>query len=422
MKTIQIKLFTICYALFVAMHLHAQQTMVIIQGGTIHLGNGKVIENGYLGFADGKIILCDSQMTAMYKNARIINAKTKHIYPGIICMNTYVGLNEIDAVRATKDMDEVGGINPNVRALIAYNTDSKVTPTIKSNGITMVQVVPQGGLISGTSSVMKTEGWNWEDAVYKMDDGVHINWPELLSWRNEKTEDMKQRLDKELYNINDFFEQGEQYHRIEKHEVVNVRLEAMRGLFAGTKNLYVHVNSAKGIISSIQFLKKYPQIKMVLVGAADSYKLKELIKENNIPVVLSNIHRLPQRANEDVDQPYKTPFELMQAGITVAIGHSGSWEVRNLLFNTGTGVAYGLSKEQALMCITQNPAKIMGFDKTCGTLEIGKDATLIISSGDVLDMKSSMIEQAFIGGEELDLNNQQKELYKKFSKKYQIKE
>ncbi len=422
MKTIQIKLFSICYTLFIALNLQAQQTMVIIQGGTIHLGNGKVIENGYLGFADGKIILCDSQITAMYKNAHIINATSKHIYPGIICMNTYVGLNEIDAVRATKDIEEVGGVNPNVRSLIAYNTDSKVTPTIKSNGITMVQVVPQGGLISGTSSIMKTEGWNWEDAVYKMDDGVHINWPELVSWRNEKMEDMKQRMDKEFNAISDFFEQAEQYNKIEKTEVVNVRLEAMRGLFVGTKKLYVHVNSAKGIISAIQFFKKYPTVKIVLVGAADSYKLKELIKENNIPVVLSNIHRLPQRANEDADQPYKTPFELMQAGITVAIGHAGSWESRNLLFNAGTGVAYGLSKEQALMCITQNPAKIMGIDKTCGTLETGKDATLIISSGDVLDMKSSVIEHVFIAGEELDLNNQQKELYKKFSKKYQIKE
>jgi len=163
-------------------------------------------------------------------------------------------------------------------------------------------------------------------------------------------------------------------------------------------------------------------MKMVLVGAVDSYKLKELIKENNIPVVLTNIHRLPQRLHDDVDQPYKTAFELMQVGILVAIGHEGSWQSRNLMFETGTAAAYGLTKEEALMCITKNPAKILGIENTCGTIETGKDAILIISSGDVLDMRTSVIEQAFINGEEIDLNNQQKELNKKFTKKYQIKE
>ena len=406
-----------------AFMLRAQQTMVIIEGATIHLGNGKIINNGYLGFSDGKIILCDSQMNAMYKNAHLINAKGKHIYPGLICMNTFAGLNEIDEARATHDYREVGSINPNVRAMIAYNTDSKIIPTIKSNGVLLMQVVPQGGLVSGTSSVMKTDGWNWEDAVYKTDDGVHINWPELINYNFAAgiNETMKQMLDKELLAIDELFEQAFQYSKMAKPEVTNIRLEAMRGLFNGTKNLYVHVNSSKGIISSINFTKKYSGIKMVLVGAADSYKLKELIKENNIPVVLTNIHRLPQRANEDVDQPFKTPFELMQAGILVAIGHTGSWESRNLMFNAGTAAAYGLTKEEALMCITENPAKILGIEKHCGSLEIGKDATLIISTGDVLDMKTSVVEQAFINGKEIDLNNQQKELNKKFTNKYQGK-
>lgn len=406
-----------------AFMLRAQQTMVIIEGATIHLGNGKIINNGYLGFSEGKINLCDSQMNAMYKNAHLISAKGKHVYPGLICMNTFAGLNEIDEARATHDYREVGSINPNVRAMIAYNTDSKIIPTIKSNGVLLMQVVPQGGLVSGTSSVMKTDGWNWEDAVYKTDDGVHINWPELINYNFAAgiNETIKQMLDKELLAIDELFEQAFQYSKIAKPEVTNIRLEAMRGLFNGTKNLYVHVNSSKGIISSINFTKKYSGIKMVLVGAADSYKLKELIKENNIPVVLTNIHRLPQRANEDVDQPFKTPFELMQAGILVAIGHTGSWESRNLMFNAGTAAAYGLTKEEALMCITENPAKILGIEKHCGSLETGKDATLIISSGDVLDMKTSVVEQAFINGNEIDLDNQQKELNKKFTKKYQGK-
>lgn len=408
---------------FVNETLCAQQIMVIIDGATIHTGNGRVIENGFIGFGDGKIMLCDSVIVNSYKTARFIHANGKHIYPGFICMNTSTGLNEIDQARPTHDFNETGSLNPNVRSLIAYNTDSKVTPTLKSNGITMVQVVPEGGLISGTSSIMKTEGWNWEDAVYKTDDGIHMNWPEFISnwWNTEKSDELKLRMDREFHSIEELFEQAYQYSKITKPEVANVRFEAMRGLFNGSKNLYVHVNGARGIISSINFIKKYNRVKMVLVGANDSYKLKELIAENNIPVVLTNVHRLPQRASEDVDQPYKTPFELMNAGITVAIGHTGSWQPRSVMFEAGTAVAYGLSKEDALKCLTLNPAKIIGIENTCGTLDVGKDATFIVSSGDVLDMRSSNIEQMFISGQEINLDNRQKELYRKFSDKYQLK-
>lgn len=417
----QMKKLIALLSLFAALNLSAQQIPVVIQGATIHTGTGIVIENGYVVFGEGRIMLCAQQLDALYKNARIINAQGKHVYPGLICMNTCVGLNEIDAVRATHDFHETGSLNPNVRSLIAYNTDSKVTPTVLSNGVLLVQAVPQGGLVSGTSSVMRTSGWNWEDAAYKADDGVHINWPELVPqwWNNEKPEELKQRSDKELRAIEELFEQAQQYVS-NKPEVVNVRFEAMRGVLNGSQHVYVHVNSAKGIVSAIRFMNKYPNVNMVLVGASESYKLKELIKGNNIPVVLSTIHRLPQRASEDADQPFKTPYELTQAGITVAIGLGGSWETRNVAFNAGTAAAYGLSKEEALMCITRNPAKILGIDQRCGTLEKDKDATLIISSGDVLDMKSSVIEQAFINGEEVNLDNTQKQLYRRYADKYGI--
>lgn len=422
MKTKNIKYFLSFFLSFIFLfgEVKAQQIMVIIQGATIHVGNGKVIRNGYIGFSNGKIMFCDSVMNATYKNARLIDGKGKEIYPGLICMNTTVGINEIDQVRPTHDFQEVGSVNPNVRSLIAYNTDSKVTPTLRSNGICYVQVVPQGGIVSGTSSVMKTVGWNWEDAAYKTDDGVHINWPEFRPViQNPERKEMP--MNEELQTIDNLFEQSFQYCNTDKPEVINVRFEAMRGIFNGTKNLYVHVDGSKGIIYAINYVKKYPKIKMVLIGAANSYKLTKLISENHIPVVLTNIHELPQKSNDDIDQPYKTAFELMQAGITVAIGHSGSWQTRSLMFEAGTCAGYGLTKEEALKTITQNASKILGVDKTCGTLEEGKDATIIISSGDFLDMKSSNVEQLFIGGDEIDLNNLQKDLYKKYSEKYKIK-
>jgi imidazolonepropionase-like amidohydrolase len=402
----------------------AHQNLVVYKGATIHIGNGQVIEKGYLGIANGKVLFCSEKIDAGFANATNIDVTGKHIYPGIICMSNIMGLNEIEAVRATLDFKETGEINPNVRSLIAYNTDSKVIPTALSNGILYTQPVPQGGLISGMSSLMRTSAWNWEDAVYKADDGVHLNWPEEIrytGWWAEQGNAQQLKNEKELRTIKEFFEQADQYNRIAKPNVFNARLDAMKGVLNGTKNLYVHAESAKSIIAVIQFKKQYPNMRVVLVDANDAWMVKEQIKESNLQVVINNVHQLPKHNHSDINQPYKTVAELVRAGITVAIGHNGYWEVRNLMFNAGTTVNYGLSKEEALQCITYNAAKIIGVDKTIGSLEAGKDATFIISSGDILDMRTSVVERAFMEGKEIDLDNQQKQLYRKYKEKYQLK-
>lgn len=407
----------------VTTRLFAQQIPVIIQDGMFHLGNGRVMENGFLVMLEGKIAFIGKELPAFYKNAKVIDAKGKHIYPGFICMNTYVGLNEIDAVRATRDYQEVGLFNPNARALIAYNTDSKIIPTVRYNGITHVQAVPQGGVISGSSSVMKTTGWNWEDAAVLADEGIHLNWPEhyiQTGWWAEPGEVQKNKTREQVDAIADFFRESKRYASVRNPEKANLRYEAMKGVFNGNKNVYVHINSAKGILSAIQFFKYYPEIKWVLVGASDAWKVADLIKENNIPVVLSQLHRLPNTNAEDIDMPFKLPYLLMQKGIQVAIGHSGSWESRNVIFNAGTAAANGLGKEQALMCITSIPAQIMGL-KDAGILQQGKQASVIISEGDALDMRTNKMAWMFINGEEVDNKNQQVELYEKYMNKYGLK-
>lgn len=416
-KYISFLLFTCCTLL-----MHAQQITVVIEGATIHTGNGKVIDNGYVVFESGRIVLVDSVMRSTYKNARVINAKGKHVYPGVIALNTITGLNEIDAVRATRDFAETGDINPNVRSIVAYNTDSKVTPTLLSNGILYMQIVPHGGLISGSSSIVKTDGFNWEDAAIRTDDAVHLNWPQQYTsaWWGEEAEEeeeMKQ-AEKDELTLSAFFDQAAQYALVQKPAVVNLRLETMRAVMKGQKKLFVHADDVKAIIKSVHFFKKYPEIRMVLVGAGDAYLVKDLLAAEKIPVVLELTHNLPQRNHEDIDQPFKTPAQLMQAGIMVAIGHHGSWEPRNVMFNAGTAAAYGLSKEQALMLVTKNAAEIAGIGNNVGTIETGKQASLLICEGDLLNMKESVVTQAFIDGEEVDLDNRQKELYRKYSERY----
>lgn len=414
----KIKSFCIAAALLLFSKINAQTIPTVVINATVHVGNGQVIENGIIAFSNGKIDYVGTENKTLYKNATIIDGKGKHVYPGIICLNNYVGLSEIEAVRATHDFNEQGSINPNVRSQIAYNTDSKILPTLKVNGIMFVQSVPQGGMISGTSSIMKTEGWNWEDATIKQDDAIHLNWPEYTHANEKQREQVNERV-KQLHT---FFSDALQY-QANTNKVFNARLDAMKGLFNQTKKLYIHVNTAKGIINSIQFFKKnFPTIQLVLAEANEANMCIAFIKESQVPIVLSNIHSLPSTANKDVDQPFKTAVQLQKANILFAISHKESWQTRNLMFNAGTTVAYGLTKEEALQAITLNAAKIAGIDSTYGSIEQGKSASLIISNGDVLDMRTNVLTNAFINGEAVTLTNEQNELNSKYLKKYNLKD
>lgn len=402
-----------------------QTKKVLLTGGSAHIGNGQVIDNAAIGFENGKLTYVG---TAAAANATafdmVINCTGKQIYPGFIGMNTVMGLGEIEAVRATRDMNEVGDLNPSARAIIAYNTDNKTIPTVRCDGALLCQIVPQGGLISGQSSVVEMDAWNWEDAAYKIDEGVHLNWPNmrLYSYTGASPiEDQQDRTQKALENINTLFKDARAYFDSPNNDETNLNLEAMRGLFEGTKKLYVHAGYVREIIAAVNFCKEQ-KIKMVLVGGVDSYKVVELLKENNIPVVLGNTQSLPRSVEDDIDQPYKTPALLQKAGVDYCISVDGFWQVRTIGFQAGQAVSYGITKEEALAAITSSPAKILGIDKTVGTLEVGKDATLFTSKGDALDMLGNNIEVAFIRGKLINLDNVQKQLYKKFMDKYGLKE
>lgn len=406
-----------------------QQTRsILILNGTAHLGNGKVIENSAIGFRNGKLdLVADATVIKLKEGAydTTINASGKQIYPGFIAANTTLGLIEIEAVRATVDDQETGSINPNVRAGISFNSDSRVPPTVRTNGVLLAQVSPHGGLLAGTSSVMELDGWNWEDMAYRMDDGVFMSWPRANT-RNY-TDDGPGPLvanagfSKQVSDLHKFFGDAKSYCEAEKPAEKNLRFEAMRKVFLGTANLYIRADQIKEINESVTFAKSLGIRNVVIVGARESWMCTALLKENNVAVMLGRIHSLPDKNDDDVDLPYKVPYLLHQAGILYCLNQEGDQEFqqnRNLPFNAGTTAAYGLSKEDALSSITLNTARIMGIDKTVGSLEQGKDATLFISSGDALDMRGNNVELAFIRGKKLDLSNEQKGLYERYKKKY----
>lgn len=402
-----------------------QSRSVLFVNGTAHLGNGKVIEKSAIGIEHGKIKqILNARVVdpALLKYDTVINLEGKHLYPGIIAPNSILGLTEIDAVRASRDFSEVGEINPNVRALVAYNAESNITATVRSNGILLAQITPRGGLIPGTSSIVQLEGWNWEDAAYRTDDGIHLNWPRPVNERNEKAEELEKNRNEQLLRLGQFFDAANAYRKAAYQYEKNLRFEAMKELFEGKKTLFIHVDLVKEITEAIYFVRRYNLNKVVIVGGYDAWRVPELIKDNHISVIYRRVHSLPLRQDDATDLPYRIPFLMKQAGIPFCLDASGDMEAmqaRNLPFNAGTAAAYGLGKEEALRAVTLDAAVILGIDRTTGSLEEGKDATLFISTGDALEIRGNNVEMAFIKGEAIDLDNRQKELYRKYSEKYE---
>lgn len=400
----------------------------LLINGTAHLGNGQVIENAVIAFQDGKITMVGDAATVTYDPAsfrQVIDIKGKHVYPGFIAPNTNLGLVEVESVRATRDFQDVGTINPHIRSVIAYNTDSKIIPTVRSNGVLVTQVAPRGGLVTGTSSVMHLDGWNWEDALLKENDGVHMSWPSLYSrswsWEGPGEAEKNKKYESQVNDLKKFFQDAKAYMESTKPEEKNLRYEAMRGIFKGTQNLYIRANYVKAITESIHFARQFGIKKIVIIGGKDSWMVTDLLKELNVSVMISRLHDLPERPEDDVDLPFKLPALLHQAGVLFCLENEGDMAemgTRNIPFLAGTAAAYGLGKEEAIRAITSNAAKILGIDNRVGTLEAGKDATLFISTGDALDMRTNNVEYAFILGQPVDLTNDQRALYERYKKKY----
>lgn len=395
-----------------------------IHGATAHLGNGKVINNSLVIFKDGKITFVGSANVKRAWEGTIVDAKGKHIYPGFIAANASLGLSEIDAVRATRDFDEVGSMLPHIRSLIAYNAESKVVESMRPNGVLMAEITPRGGTISGTASVMQFDAWNWEDAAVKADHGIHMNWPgSFTSGRWWLGEDPSLKPDKNypknIKSIADYFAAAKSYLAGSKSEV-NLEYEAMAGLFNGSQKLFIHTSGHREITDAVTTAKKAGINNIVIVHGDDAEKVADLLLKNNIPVVIDRAHRIPNNEDDDYDRPFRTAKILMDAGITVAIGMEGQMErmnTRNLPFYAGTYAAYGVDKEKAVAMITGNAAKILGIDDITGTLEVGKDATLFISEGDALDMRTNIVLHAFIQGRKLSLETHQTKLWKRYNKK-----
>lgn len=401
----------------------AQNHAIALTGATIHTADGPVISNGTIVFENGKITAIGSSVTVP-ADADHIDCTGKHIYPSLIEANTNMGLTEIGSIRATNDASETGSINPNVKAEVAVNPESEIIPVTRSNGVLLALTCPSGGVLSGTSALIQLDGWTWEDMTVASPIAMHLNWPRMRPftswWSQESDEDQLKRRDEQLQTIRDAFANARAYMTARKSGATNApfdsRWEAMIPVLEGRVPVMIESDDIQQIQAVVAFAET-EKIKLILRGGYDAPHCAELLKKNDIPVIVDGIHRMPQRADDPFDAPFTVPERLRQAGVRYCItGGGGASNVRNLPYHAATAVSYGLPADEALKAITIYPAQLLGVSDRVGSLAVGKDATLFVADGDILAIPTH-VEHAFIQGAKIDLTDKQKVLYDKYKEK-----
>ncbi len=404
---------------------------LLITGVTVYTAVGQPIKDGAVGIkADTIAFVGFASQVDRSAYERVIERPGHHVYPAMIATNTTLGLTEIFAIRATRDFNEVGDYNPNVRALSAYNAESEVVGTVLTNGVAFAQICPRGGTISGTSSVVKIKGHNWTDASYRADEGIHVNWPQFYKRKkgengkpahfaaNPKYNDKVRELRKFLIEARAY---GQRVYPVER----DLKLEALSGVFTGEKRLYIHANLVKEIREAIVLKRELEIPKVTIVGGADAHKVSDLLRENGISVLLRRVNSLPRFAEDPIDAPYTAAKKLAAAEVVFALQMEGDMETmqnRNLAFNAGTAIGYGLSPQDALKAVTIYPATILGIDDRTGSIEVGKEANLILTHGDMFDIRTGKVVDMYLQGRPVDLTNRQTDLYRQALRRYGLEE
>ena len=404
-----------------------QKNPILLKNGYIHTVSKGTIEGSIL-FEKGKITRIAKYITPP-KDCEIIDLNGKHVYPGMIAAVSGLGLIEINAVAVTNDHSERGDFNPNVRTNVAFNPDSEIIPTTRSNGILIANIIPNSGLVSGQSSVMMLDGWTWENATLSSPSGLHIIWPNMNSIAKNDYEKNRLKTAKEhLNNLENIIKDARAYARLrqtksrsaENYHDEDLRWESMIPYVNKKLPIYVHANEVKQIEAAISWSVRH-SLNIIIVGGKDAWRTTDLLIKNRIPVIYESVTSLPYRRFEDYDQAYKTPSILYEKGVQFCISQYGSagsaYQARNLPYQASMAASYGLPKEAALRSITLSVAEILGIDKKVGSLETGKDATLFISNGDPLEIRTNIL-QAYIQGKKVDMGDRHKSLYSKYKEKY----
>lgn len=405
---------------------------VLIRGAVLHTVTRGTILNGTLWFQDGTIrgVLAADEQPSLPAGVEplVIDGTNLHVYPGLIAAHTSLGLQEIGAVRQSVDLDEVGDLTPEAKALLAVNPDSAALPVTRSNGVLVAAVFPQGGLVPGRAAVIRLDGWTNSDLAVQDDAGVVVAWPAPPTSRGRgsrrglrrPSEDPAAAVKKARQRIDDEFARARAWLDATAAAAgtpMDLRAAALAPCLRGERPVFVLADDAEAIESAVLWAADR-DLRMVLVGGRQSLACAALLVEHKVPVILDGTHRLPDNDDSAYSEPFELPARMHQAGVRFCLA-SGEpfYNERNLPYAAATAVAFGLDRQAALASITQDAADILGVGDRLGSLEVGKEATLFLADGSPLEL-TTQVRRAFVRGRDIDLRNKQTELARKYREKY----
>ncbi len=399
-----------------------------IRNAKIFTVTGATIERGTVLIKDGKIAAVGASISVP-KEAKLIDATGLSVYPGMIDSNTIIGLTEIGQVNATVDTTEIGDFKANMKALTAINPNSELIPVARSNGVTTVLTCPRGGLISGQCALINLDGWTPEEMKLLAPAAIQMNYP-VAGFRGRggfggffgpPGDQARQLRERQIESLGKKLEDAQAYAKARAAaatdrsipaRTVDLGLESMIPVMKGEVPVVIAASGEREIKGAIELADKY-KLKLIISGGDDSPKVAKMLKDKNIPVILSAVLDLPENEDDAYDSSFARAAELHKAGVKFAFSTGDASNVRLLPYHAGTAAAFGLPKEEALKGVTIYPAQIFGVDKLVGSVEAGKIANLVVTDGDILEHRTK-VKHLFINGNPVDLSNKHTRLYERF--------
>ena len=407
---------------------HRQGNATAIVGAMVHTVSGDTIDAGVVVFENGAITAVGGADTAIPSGADRIDATGRHLFPGMISFDSTVGLAEVDSVPGSVDTNEIDDINSDLRAEVAVNQSSEHFAVNRANGVTHSLTAPRGGTITGASALLRFDGWSWEEMTALSGAAMHMNFPSGPSgfaafFGPPIGDDELERQRKEaLGRIDDLIADTEAYARGKQAQAAgdvlhdtDVKLAGMIPVVNGEMPLIIHTSGARDIRAALEWAAGH-DLRIVLIDSGDTWRAADALVAANVPVVVSTVMDVPRNADDPYDALYANAGRLAAAGVQFAIadgGGSNGGDDRNLPYQAGMAAAFGLARGEALRAVTLYPAQILGVGASLGSIEVGKSATFVLTDGDLLEIRTNVLQE-WIDGNAVDLESKHTRLWKKW--------
>jgi len=394
---------------------------VLLVNATIHPVTAAPLEGGWMAFEDGRITLIGRGDRPSIDNATVIDLAGRHVYPGLVAADSILGLVETGMAEVTHDHDERGSFTPEARAVVALNPDSDLIPVTRAAGILTALVVPDGGRIPGQAAVIRLDGWDWEDLAITRSAAMVIEWPSMdRPTFGSRSHTRDTAATKQFDALNDYLDQAEAYLAAIDADTTltpDSRAESLRAALAGEQPVLIKASTAGQIATAVAWAR-HRGLDPIILGGEEADEVAALLVEEDVPVIIRGVHRYPRSRSRNPDEPHPLPARLRDKGVRFCIApRDRPAHLRNLPHHAATAVANGLTPEEGLRAITIDAATIIGVGDRLGSLEPGKSATFIVTTGDPLQLRTE-VEMAWIDGRPVDLSSRHTQLRDNYQRKY----